>query len=242
MDSCALIRRCKVDGLDEVLVVDRPSWTERRRCIRLIANEGAAYELRMTWQANSINLKGTTMLENDKTQSANMIVGVFSTLHDAEAAVRGLETIGLTQEQITVISSSDVVRQHFPKYRPDVEPEDWKSAAVLGGTTGAVLAGLTSVAAIVTGAGVPILLAGGLASFLTGGVVGGLAGAMTERGFETEAADYYELAVADGKTLVAVDFSNLEHTDSMQVDAAGVLEASGAEPLELSKNPDFSSK
>ncbi len=182
------------------------------------------------------------MLQNEKTQSTNMIVGVFSTLHDAEAAVRGLENIGLTQEQITVISSSDVVRQHFPEYRPDVDSEDWKSAAVLGGTTGAVLAGLTSVAAIVTGAGVPILLAGGLASFLTGGVVGGLAGAMAERGFETEAADYYELAVADGKTLVAVDFSNLEHTDSMQVDAAGVLEAAGAEPLELNKNPDFSSK
>lgn len=179
------------------------------------------------------------MLKERQTQKTNMVVGVFATLQQAEAAVRGLEALGLTEREITVISSSAVVKEHFPNYRPDAEPEDWKGAAMLGGTTGAVLAGITSVAAIISGAGIPVVLAGGLASFITGGVVGGLAGAMTERGFETEAVDYYELAVADGKTLVAVDLVNPEAFEHSEV--AKVLEECGSEPLKLTKNPDFSS-
>jgi hypothetical protein len=177
-----------------------------------------------------------------KVAPPNMVVGVFSTLKDAESAVKSLQVLGLTRQDITVISSNEVVKEYFEQYRPDVDPEDWKRAAMLGGTTGAVLAGLTSVAALATGAGIPILLAGGLASFITGGVVGGLAGAMTERGFETEAADYFELAVADGKTLVAVDLSSRPNRESLRSDVSRVLEQSGSEPVGLIKNPDFSSK
>lgn len=174
--------------------------------------------------------------------SPNMIVGVFSTLQGAEAAIRHLEASGLSEQEITIISSSEIVKQHFPRYRPDAEPEDWKGAAMLGGTTGAVLAGITSVAALVTGAGIPIVLAGGLASFITGGVVGGLAGAMTERGFETEAADYYELAVADGKSLLVVDLTGRKESEINRIDVNKILESSGSEPVGLTKNPDFSSK
>jgi hypothetical protein len=182
-----------------------------------------------------------------ETTPTNMIVGIFSTLVDAESAVHGLETVGLTSHDITVISSNDVVKKYFQQYKPDVDAEDWKGAAMLGGSAGALFGGLAAATAIVTGAGIPLVAAGGLAGLLTGGIVGGLAGAMTERGFETEAADYYELAVADGKTLVAVDLSGSTDADSKRVDILRVLEWSGAEPVgaepvELSKNPDFSSK
>jgi outer membrane lipoprotein SlyB len=176
------------------------------------------------------------------TQHPNMVVGVFSTLRGAERVVRQLETLGLSPSEITVISSSDVVKRYFEAYRPDAEPDDWKEAAVAGGSTGAVLAGLTSVAALVTGAGIPVVVAGGLASFITGGIVGGLAGAMTERGFETEAADYYELAVADGKTLVAIDLTDRADMQSKRLQIDNTLAEAGAEPVELHKNPDFSSK
>ena len=175
------------------------------------------------------------------TRQPNMIVGVFATLQGAEAAVRQLETSALSTD-VSVISSNDVVNQHFRQYQPDVESNDWKSAAVLGGSTGAALAGLTSVVALATGAGIPVVVAGGLASLLTGGIVGGLAGAMTERGFETEAADYYELAVADGKTLVAVDLSGHGDAQMKRVEIERVFAAAGSEPVELHKNPDFASK
>lgn len=172
----------------------------------------------------------------------NMLVGMFSTLKQAEKAIEGLKHIGLASKDITVISSSDVVKNHFQQYRPDVDVEDWKKAAVLGGTTGAVLAGLSSVVALATGAGIPILLAGGLASFITGGVVGSLAGAMTERGFETEAADYFELAVADGKTLVAVDLTGRSDEAQQRPAVQSIFQDAGSEPVALTKNPDFSSK
>jgi hypothetical protein len=178
----------------------------------------------------------------DGTQHPNLIVGVFSTLIDAESAVEQLKRRGLSTDDVTVISSNDVVRQYFKEYCPDVDPEDWKSAAVLGGSTGAVLAGLTSVAALVTGAGIPVVVAGGLASFITGGIVGGLAGAMTERGFETEAADYYELAVADGKTLVAVDLVDAGDPQVKRAEITRVFESCGVEPMALHKNPDFAAK
>jgi outer membrane lipoprotein SlyB len=171
----------------------------------------------------------------------NMLVGVFSTLADAESAVQGLEKAGLTTSEITVISSNDVVKQYFQQYKPDVDAEDWKGAAMLGGSAGALFGGLAAATAVVTGAGIPLVAAGGLAGFLTGGIVGSLAGAMTERGFETEAADYYELAVSDGKTLVAVDLTSHPDADSTRAAILRVLESAGAEPVELSKNPDLSS-
>jgi hypothetical protein len=171
--------------------------------------------------------------------SPNMVIGVFSTLVAAESAVHQLEANGLSAAEISVISSNNVVKSYFEQYRPEVEPNDWKGAVVLGGSTGAMLAGLTSVVALVTGAGIPIVVAGGLASFLTGGIVGGLAGAMTERGFETEAADYYELAVADGKTLVAVDLTDRKDSQAKRAEIERVLVETGSEPINLYKNPDF---
>jgi hypothetical protein len=176
------------------------------------------------------------------TQSPNLVVGVYSTLAKAESAVRQLEAANLSTSEISVISSSEIVKRHFEKYRPNAEPDDWKKAAVLGGSTGAVLAGLTSVAALVTGAGIPVVLAGGLASFLTGGVVGSLAGVMTERGFESEAADYFELAVADGKTLIAVDLTHHSGLPANRAEIERILIDAGSEPVQLHKNPDFASK
>jgi hypothetical protein len=172
----------------------------------------------------------------------NMIVGVFSTLQDARNAVIRLENVGLAAHEITVISSNDVVKHFFEEYRPEAEPEDWKGAAMLGGTAGALFGGLAAATAVITGAGIPLVAAGGLAGFLTGGIIGGLTGAMTERGFETEAADYYQLAVADGKTLVAVDLVGRDDLDAKRGEIAEALESAGSEPVGLSKNPDFAPK
>jgi hypothetical protein len=172
----------------------------------------------------------------------NMIVGVFSTLQNARDAVTKLESQGLTPHEITVISSSDVVKHFFEEYRPDAEPGDWKGAAMLGGSTGALFGGLAAATAVISGAGIPLVAAGGLAGLLTGGIVGGLTGAMTERGFETEAADYYQLAVADGKTLVAIDLSGRNDLDAKRAEISRALESAGSEPVGLSKNPDFASK
>ena len=173
--------------------------------------------------------------------SPKIVIGVFSTLRDAEVAVVHLEQMGLSTDEISVISSSDVVKQYFHAYRPDAEPSDWKAAAVTGGSAGAVLAGLTSVTALATGAGIPVVVAGGLASLLTGGVVGGLAGAMVERGFETEAADYYELAVADGRTLIAVDLTDRNDEAKLRPQINQIFTTAGVEPVELRKAPDLSS-
>ena len=172
----------------------------------------------------------------------DLIVGIFGTLAIAESAVKGLGDLGLTPHEITVISSSDVVKHYFDVYQPEADPEDWKGAAMLGGSAGTLFGGLAAATAVITGAGIPLVAAGGLAGLLTGGIVGGLTGAMTERGFETEAADYYQLAVADGKTLVAVDLGDLSEGERLREDVESILEASGAEPIELKTNPDFSSK
>lgn len=182
------------------------------------------------------------MSEIKQTPQPNMIVGVFSTINDARNAVTKLESLGLTTKEITVISSNDVVKHSFEEFRPDAEPDDWKGAAMLGGSAGALFGGLAAATAVITGAGIPLVAAGGLAGFLTGGIVGGLTGAMTERGFETEAADYYQLAVADGKTLVAVDLTGKNDLDARRIEIVQALESAGSEPVGLSKNPDFASK
>ena len=157
--------------------------------------------------------------------------GVFETLGKAESAFHSLQAAGFTAEELTVICSNEVQQKHFPPQISKEGDPTSTNAAATGGAVGGVLGGLTAIAGLTTIAGIPVVLAGALASALTGGVVGGLTGMMIDRGFDQEAADYFDQAVSDGKILIAVEPA--EATPKRLETAANLLREGGAEPLSL---------
>jgi hypothetical protein len=159
-------------------------------------------------------------------------VGIFSTVREADQAVRGLLNLGYTQDQISVVCSEAWKAAHFTDYHhEDPSGSHTGTAAAVGGTIGAVLGGMTAVIGTVATGGLGLLAAGGVSAW-AGGIVGGLIGAMTTRGVEHELADYYDQAVVRGKILVAAEDRNPAGLARLQ-QAARVLEEAGAEPLAL---------
>jgi hypothetical protein len=150
----------------------------------------------------------------------------------AHAAIRQLRAAGFSQKEITVVCNDETKERYFRAFEHQKQAgANTPAAAAAGGAIGATLFGLTAVAAGAATGGVPLAIAGGWAA-LTGGLAGSFLGAMLTRGFEKEAANYYDQAVAGGKILVAVEV----HGDDAQrrlAKAQHILEQSGAEPVPL---------
>lgn len=157
--------------------------------------------------------------------------GVFETLSKAEQAFKSLTDAGFTQEELTVICSNELQQKHFPsKVSKEGDPTS-ANAAATGSLLGGILGGLTAAAGLATVAGIPVVIAGSLASALTGGTVGGLTGMMVDRGFDKEAADYYDQAVSEGKILIAAEPADA--SPARLEAAANSLRDAGAEPMSL---------
>ena len=138
----------------------------------------------------------------------NTVVGVFADRPAAEAAVRGLERAGFTNEHIGFAGHGDRVA------KGEAEAADHAGGALKGAAggsmTGGVVGGLLGAltAALIPGIGPVIaggLLAGVVAGAVAGGAIGGLTGALTGMGVSKEDAEYYESEFKSGKTIVTVD-------------------------------------
>jgi uncharacterized protein YcfJ len=165
-------------------------------------------------------------------QSRPVRVGVYDTIDEAEQAVSQLLTAGFTKDEITVICSDPAKERHFKEFEhQDAAGEHTAEAATTGGAIGATLGGLTALVGVVATGGIGLVAAGAIGAW-AGGVVGGLVGAMVTRGFEKEAADFYDQAVVEGRILVAAE-NHGPRQDEMLAKASGILSRAGAEPLPL---------
>jgi hypothetical protein len=148
---------------------------------------------------------------------AKTVVGLFDERGDAEAAVRDLENIGFTRDQVSIVANNNTATADGTD---SAATGDTVDAAATGAGTGAVagtvigggvglLAGLGMLA--IPGIG-PILAAGPIIATITGAGIGaatgaaagGLIGALTEAGVPEEEAGYYQEGVRRGGTLVTV--------------------------------------
>jgi hypothetical protein len=159
-------------------------------------------------------------------------VGVFSTIEEADRAVRRLLDAGYTKEQITVISSDRKKEEFFREFEHQEPSGTYTLSAVsTGGAIGAALGGLATLAGVAATGGVGLLAAGGVAAW-AGGIVGGLIGAMMTRGVEKELANYYDQAVVQGKLLVAAEIDH-QHPGPPLECAEKILRELGAEAVSL---------
>jgi hypothetical protein len=157
---------------------------------------------------------------------------VFSTLAAARKAVKLLQEAGFAEKEITVICSDETKERHFKVFEHQ-QPAgaNTPAAAAIGGTVGATIFGLASIAAGAATGGVPLIVLGGWA-LATGGVLGGFVGAMMTRGFEREAANYYDQAVIQGQLLVVVEHQGPQEAARM-AQAEHILAQAGSEPVAL---------
>ena len=164
----------------------------------------------------------------------NSVVGVYTTLGDAEAAVRSLGDGGFPIQSVSVVAQdlTDDRRVHGYVTAGDVA----KSSAVTGAWMGGIFGLLVGAAFLwVPGVG-PLVVAGSLASVLLGGVEGaaaaaavsGLLGWLFALGISKEKILKYEEAVKAGKFLVVA------HGPAEAVaQARAILADSGAEHVDL---------
>ena len=158
--------------------------------------------------------------------------GVFSSVEDAERAVRMLLEAGFGKDAISVLCSGEAKQRHFREFKPPhPSPEDAANAAITGGALGGILGGVAA-AAVTTTAGLSLLIIG--PGLLGGAIAGSLVGAMTTRGVEKEVADFYDQEVTEGQLLVAVEYHG-PNADEMLPRAEHVFENSGAKPLPLAE-------
>jgi outer membrane lipoprotein SlyB len=163
-------------------------------------------------------------------------IGVFADMSAADAAVARLHAAGFEKERITVVCSPSCPHVEFGDHQ-DKPPAGTSTpkAAASGGAIGALLGGFTSVAGAMIGGGTGLLVAGPLVLGVGGGALAGaFIGAMLSRGVETEATDFYDQAVQEGKVLVSVETIE-ENREQRLSDAERILREAGAEPHPLNK-------
>jgi hypothetical protein len=158
--------------------------------------------------------------------------GIFSSVENAEKAIRKLLAAGFSKDQITVVTSDKGMRRHFSgvKYEEPAGAHT-EEAVALGSSLGSALGAIaTGAVGLLTG-GVPLIVIGTY-GLLAGGVAGGFIGAMLTRGIETELANFYDQEVGAGNLLVAVEVDEASSKPSLE-DAERLLAEAGAKPLAL---------
>ena len=138
--------------------------------------------------------------------SQSTVVGVFSNRSDAQAAVRELKSIGVSDDRIGVVS-----KKSDGSSGADVDDGSMMGeGAAIGAATGAGVGALWAlgIAAGALPAIGPVIAGGMLASVLAsaagGAAAAGLIGALIGLGIPEEDAAYYEGEVKAGRTLVTV--------------------------------------
>lgn len=150
---------------------------------------------------------------------SKVITASFKTRPAAEHALRKLEDLGVTEEQISVIVSDSTKGSSFDIETENKSDEGIVAGGVAGGLVGAVLAAVLSAGAVaVPAAGIIIsgwlvsAAAGMGAGMAAGGLIGGLIGA----GIPEYEAKLHEESVKAGAILLAVRPDDADQAEAIK--------------------------
>ena len=173
----------------------------------------------------------------------NTVAGIFQTREDATRAVEDLRRLGLSDENLSLLSPGTTA----PEAEADVETSDTEQPGMgnaLGGLVGGAMGaaggmtlGAAAASLLVPGVG-PIMAAGivGAALFGAGGAAAGMAagGALEDtiaHGLPHDELFVYEDALRQGRTVVIAQLQN----DGQVYDARAALDAAGAESVDAAR-------
>jgi hypothetical protein len=159
-----------------------------------------------------------------------LVVAVYSGSSAAAAGARALHALGITRDQISVVTRShdeEGALAHQMDASPGAEIEDSRKAAVLGELSGLVLA---AIALVLPGIGA-LVAAGPLSAGLgdaAGHVAGSIASVLAAAGVADEQANEIARRVEEGAVLLAV------HVDAHDVTGVrDALASTGATKIEV---------
>ncbi len=136
-----------------------------------------------------------------------VLTGLFPTAADASAAVQALTSIGIAQEDISLVASDRVDKAAFGVETHTKLPEGAAVGAGAGGAIGALVAGFTMIGTLATG-GAGLLVAGPLVAALAGAGAGAATGAgvgaLVGLAIPEHEIKHYENALEHGAVLVGV--------------------------------------
>jgi hypothetical protein len=149
------------------------------------------------------------------------IVGVFTSLVEAERTERDLMNLGIPSENISIVAGNDANRHKEYLEKGKHASTGTGAAAAAGASFGGgvgLLAGL--VALVIPGVG-PVVAGGALAMLLAtlgiGAAGGGLIAAFREMGIPHEQAPIYEEAVRRGAVMLTVDVDSARENDALSI-------------------------
>jgi hypothetical protein len=145
-------------------------------------------------------------------KQSKTIVGIFSSVQDAQRAAHDLENAGISRSDISVVASKNVVgfdNLNESSTSTSSKTSDVVADAGIGAAIGGVGGLLLSAAGMMTLPVIgPVLAAGPIVAALTGAGVGAAAGgliaALTEAGIPEEDAEHYAEGIRRGDVLVSV--------------------------------------
>lgn len=161
---------------------------------------------------------------------SKFITATFKTRMAAEDTLRRLEAIGITDNQISLVSSDETRGRSFNLETHSQMDEGVAGGATAGGLIGAALGALAiagtlvipGLNVVVTGA-----LVGSLAGLATGAVTGGVIGGLIGAGIPEFEAKIYEEEIRSGALLLAVETKDAAQMD----DVKKILKSSSAEHM-----------
>ena len=161
---------------------------------------------------------------------STFMTATFKTRMAAEEALRRLEAIGITDKQISIVSTDETRGRSFNLETKNHADEGVAGGATAGGLIGAALGALAIAGTlaipglnmVVTGS-----LVGSLAGLATGAVAGGVVGGLIGAGIPEYEAKIYEEEIRSGSILLAVEVRDSQQKNSVKK----VLEAADGEHL-----------
>jgi hypothetical protein len=136
------------------------------------------------------------------------VTGIFKSRTSAEQALTQLETIGVTEDQISLIMTDESRGSKFKFVESSKADEGAATGAGLGGLLGTIAGGLMA-AGVIAIPGINLVATGALVSALTGlgagALTGGLVGGLIGAGIPEHEARVYEKEIKSGNVLVAVE-------------------------------------
>ena len=140
----------------------------------------------------------------------HVTTGLYKSPAAAATAVRALEELGVSVDEINLVASDDFDKDGFKQPTHSKAPEGFMLGAAGGGAVGALVAGFSAATSIATGgASFGLLVAGPVAAALAGGgagaTAGGIVGGMVGAAIPEKDVKFYEDAFKSGSVLVGVE-------------------------------------
>jgi|ERR1035437_3642864 hypothetical protein len=136
------------------------------------------------------------------------VTAIFETRMSMEVALRKLEVLGLTENQIGVVMSDQTHGKSFKLETNSRAGEGLAGGATFGGIVGGILAAVAGAGTIAI-PGLNLVVVGSIVSGLAGAGVGaatgGLLGALVGLGIPEHEAKLYEGGLKTGHVLLAVE-------------------------------------